>query len=59
MVKVYIYILLSRLVNLGIGIGPLLTWLYDKFQAVTSVPRSPGVLAPFRQGIERPQQISI
>jgi len=29
------------LVNLGIGIGPLLTWLYDKFQAVTSVPRSP------------------
>jgi len=35
------------LVNLGIGIGPLLTWLYDKFQAVASgtpFPRRTGTV---------------
>jgi len=48
MAKSFLYMAYRGLVNLGIGIGPLLRWIYDRFQGLRGgipYPSRPGDLA--------------
>jgi len=56
MVPRFLYRMFDNLINLGIGLGPLLRWLYDGFQSVRGGLPYPGHAGKIPLGVKTPTQ---